>query len=106
MEMFFLVIAWFVFSIIIGVAASSRNRSGFGWFLLSLIFSPILVTVWLFVLPKRLGLTRREAIEQLRSLHKCPHCAETIKRKAKVCKHCHRDLPELEPLPALHVPAF
>jgi hypothetical protein len=27
----------------------------------------------------------------------CPHCAELIKRKAKVCKHCGRDV---EPLAA------
>jgi uncharacterized membrane protein YiaA len=24
-----------------------------------------------------------------RSIKKCPACAETIKRNAKVCKHCH-----------------
>jgi hypothetical protein len=102
----FFVFVWFVFAIVVGVAASSRNRSGAGWFLLSLLVSPLITTIWLFILPKRLGLTRREAIEQLRSLRKCPHCAETVKREATVCKHCHRDLPELAPLPPVHVPAF
>ena len=28
---------------------------------------------------------------------KCPFCAETIKKKAKVCKFCNKDL--LEPVP-------
>jgi hypothetical protein len=83
MSMIFLTIAWFVFAIIIGVAAHSRKRSGFGWFLLSLIFSPLLTTVWLLILPRRLTRTRREAIEMLRSLRECPYCAETIKREAK-----------------------
>lgn len=26
----------------------------------------------------------------------CPYCAETIKKAAIVCKHCHRDLPTAE----------
>lgn len=24
---------------------------------------------------------------------KCPFCAEPVKAEAKVCKHCHKDLP-------------
>ena len=102
-----IILIWFVSSIIVGVAASSRNRSGFGWFLLSALFSLLVGGLWLFVLPTRVGrLTRREAIEQLRTLRECPHCAETVKREAKICKHCHRDLPEAAPLPVLHAPAF
>lgn len=97
----FIVFVWFVFAIVVGSAARSRNRSGFNWFLLSLFVSPLLTTVWLFILPKRSGLTRNEQIEQLRSLRQCPSCAETVKREAKICKHCHRDLPDPEPLPAL-----
>jgi len=31
----------------------------------------------------------------------CPFCAETIKKAAKVCKHCGRDLPEPETEPIL-----
>jgi predicted RNA-binding Zn-ribbon protein involved in translation (DUF1610 family) len=31
---------------------------------------------------------------------KCAHCAEWIKREAKVCKHCHRDV---DPQPALGI---
>jgi hypothetical protein len=27
-----------------------------------------------------------------RGLRKCPHCAESIKAEAKVCKHCGRDV--------------
>ena len=27
-------------------------------------------------------------------IKQCPFCAETIKKKAKVCRYCNRDLPE------------
>lgn len=37
----------------IGYWASTRGRSGFGWFLLCLLFSPFLVAILLAILPKR-----------------------------------------------------
>jgi hypothetical protein len=40
-------------SIIVGVAANTRGRSGFGWFLLSLIISPILAGLLVLALPRR-----------------------------------------------------
>lgn len=48
---------WIVLSIAAGVFASNhRNRSGFGWFLLSLLISPLLGFVFVAVskkLPER-----------------------------------------------------
>src|SRR5215471_502178 len=46
-KMEYLIFPWFVFwiafSVIVGVFANQRrNRSGFGWFLLSLLMSPLL----------------------------------------------------------------
>ena len=38
---------------LVAVFASSRNRSGFGWFLLSLFISPLITLVFLAILPKR-----------------------------------------------------
>lgn len=38
-------------------------------------------------------LLRNEGVEVTRA---CPHCAERVKKEAKVCKHCGRDL---EPVP-------
>ena len=38
---------------LVAVFASSRNRSGFGWFLLSLFISPLITLIFLAILPKR-----------------------------------------------------
>lgn len=32
--------------------------------------------------------------KQLKSMTKCPSCAELVLKEAKVCKHCSRDLPK------------
>jgi hypothetical protein len=50
-----LILFWFVVSLLVAVFASSRNRSGFGWFLLSLIISPLITFLFLAILPKRAG---------------------------------------------------
>jgi hypothetical protein len=40
-------------AVVVGVAASTRNRSGFGWFLLSLVVSPIITGLLVLALPRR-----------------------------------------------------
>lgn len=50
MELF---LFWLILSIVAGVFAGSKNRSGFGWFLLSVIVSPIITLILLAILPRR-----------------------------------------------------
>jgi hypothetical protein len=47
MEIFF---AWLIFAILAGMFASSKSRSGMGYFLLSVILSPLIVFILLLVL--------------------------------------------------------
>lgn len=82
MELF---VFWILLSIIVGVAASSRGRSGFGWFLLSLFLTPVLMLILVLVLPRR-GLSADAPSPDTHI--KCPDCAELIKKEARVCKHC------------------
>lgn len=35
-----------------------------------------------------------------RPLRKCPYCAEMVLAEARICKHCHKDLPQLVFAPA------
>ena len=44
---------WGILSVIVGVFASSKNRSGFGWFVLSILLSPIITLILVAILPRR-----------------------------------------------------
>jgi hypothetical protein len=45
--------AWIAFAVIVGVAASTRGRVGFGWFLLALVISPLIVGPLVLALPRQ-----------------------------------------------------
>lgn len=76
---------WLLFSIVVGAVASSRGRSGFGWFLLAMLISPLLAIIFVALAPSR----AKPAGAPTPATHvKCPDCAELVLREAKVCKHC------------------
>lgn len=80
---------WFVASIVIAVGASSRGRSGFGWFVLSLAISPILSLVALALTPNLAEKSASTNNSPTPDTHvKCPDCAELVLKEARVCKHC------------------
>src|SRR3954467_12203583 len=45
--------AWIAFAVVVGVAASTRGRVGFGWFLLALAISPLIVGPLVLALPRQ-----------------------------------------------------
>jgi hypothetical protein len=50
-----IVFFWLGFSIAAGMLASiRRNRSGLGWFLLSILISPLLAMIFLLILPTKI----------------------------------------------------
>jgi hypothetical protein len=84
MELQFFVF-WLIFSIVVGIGAAGRGRNGAGWFLLSMVISPVLAFLLLVLLPSR---SKSAGAPETQHLRKCPHCAELILREAKKCKHC------------------
>jgi len=81
MEIFLL---WLGIAIITGIAAASRGRSGFGWFILGCFFS-ILALLAVLVMPSR----KRDPNAPTPETHvRCPDCKEFVLKEARVCKHC------------------
>jgi hypothetical protein len=84
---------WLVFAVVVGIAASTRGRSGFLWFLLSCLISPLLGIILVLVLP---AVNKRPQGDPPpnyipgpgESIRKCPECAEWIQKEARKCKHC------------------
>lgn len=91
----FVVILWIVFAVLVGLLASSKGRSGFLFFFLALILSPIVGLVIALVIPKNNEIVESKAIEN-GGMRKCPSCAELVKSEAKICKHCQSDLSPME----------
>jgi len=78
---------YLVLSFMVGMAANNhRGRSAFGWFLLSLLISPLISGILLLAskdLRKAVTVRTDGADEK-----KCPECAEMVKTDAKICRYC------------------
>lgn len=82
-----ILLLWFIFAVIVGVAASSRGRSGFGWFVLAIVISPLIAGLLMALMPSLTA--SADAERPTPSTHvKCPDCAELVRKEARVCKHC------------------
>lgn len=78
---------WFLLSIAAGIIASSKNRHGFGYFLLSMVLSPLIGLILTIALPS-LAANGAPSGPTSATHVKCPDCAELILIEARVCKHC------------------
>lgn len=83
-------IFWFIFAVICGIFAGQRGRSGFGYFVLAILISPLLCFILIAVLgAKKAPEEPATSAEPNQNTHtKCPDCAELVLKEAKKCKHC------------------
>lgn len=86
MEIF---VFWFLFSIAVAVLASNRGRSGFLWFIFSILLSPLLGVIFVLVMENlKLSGDKPNPNTHVR----CPDCRELVRNDARKCKHCGASL--------------
>lgn len=85
-----IVFFWLIGSIVVAIIAMSRRRTGAGWFVLSLLFSPLLMGILVLALGSRPAPDFEQ--QDGRPRMKCPACAELILAEATKCKHCRTNL--------------
>ena len=82
---------WIIFAMGVGFYASSKGRSGIGFFLLAIIFSPLIAFIIALLVSSNNQIVQ-QVVATSNSMKKCPRCAELVQLEAQVCKHCSNEL--------------
>jgi hypothetical protein len=84
------VFGYLFLAVLVGIVARGRGRSGFGWFVLAVIITPLIAFILVSSLPiiRRVSLPANIPSSFLNQTKICPRCAEAVKQGASVCRFC------------------
>lgn len=86
-----IIITWIALSIVAGAVASAKDRSGFGYFALSILLSPLIGLIAAAAMPSLKPTVAALAAGPAPTPEthvKCPDCRELVLKDARKCKHC------------------
>lgn len=92
---------WLMFAIASAAIASSKGRSGFGWFIIGCLIGPFALMV------AAMPTLKKDESEPLHKTHgRCPDCHELVLKEARKCKHCGAELIPTNTPPVTTTPPF
>lgn len=89
------IVIYLALCVAVGAVANSRGRHGPGWFLVSLLISPLIAVIIVLIMPTAHPADLARAQVDSEPQKRCPYCAELVNFRAIKCRHCGSEL-ELE----------
>jgi len=83
---------WLLFGLAAGAVASSKGRSGCGWFILGVLLGPFGLIVALLPSSEQKDQAKARDDGVAGDYRKCPRCAESIRREATKCRYCQSEI--------------
>ena len=89
-----LIIVWIVLGFVTAKIAVSKGRPFSTWLIYGFLCFPLAILYLAVTKPSD------ETLVDSGEYRKCPFCAEIVRREAKLCRYCGKELPE----PEVHIP--
>lgn len=77
---------WIILAVLVGMYAGKKGRSTVGFFLLSLVLSPLIGFLAALVAEPQ-----RDIVAANAGMKKCPECGEYVQGEARICRFCRHE---------------